>query len=126
MKAKYFLLLLLFFPVVAVAQDSTVAGDLDQGVDLPALVKRCEGCHGHNGNSVRDGVPDLAGKASGVIEASITQFYYYERHCPAKIPDGGNLLGFPLSMCDIANTLSKKEIQTLAQFFEAQPVVGTD
>ncbi len=125
-KANYFLLLLLFLPVVVVAQDNATSTRPDQSIDLQALVKRCESCHGHHGKSVRNDIPDLAGKPSSEIEAEIAEFNYYERHCPAKIPDGGDLLEFPISMCDIANTLSKEEIQSLAQYFVMQSDATAD
>lgn len=119
-KIKYFPILFLLVPAMPFAQQDVVAEDLGQAVDLPALIKKCEGCHGPNGNSTRDDIPKLAGKPVEQIEESITQFYYYERHCPTKTPEYDGQKGNPLDMCAIANSLSKVEIQALAKYFASQ------
>ena len=102
------------------AQQDVVAEDLGQDIDLQALIEKCEGCHGPNGNSTRDDIPKLAGKPVSEIENSITQFYYYERHCPGKTPERDGQKGSPTDMCSIANSLSKVEIQALAKHFSTQ------
>jgi len=120
LKIKYFLILLLLVPAIAFAQQGVVAEDLGQAVDLQALIKQCEGCHGPNGNSTRDDVPKLAGKPIAKIEDSIAQFYYYERHCPTKTPEYDGKEDNPMDMCAVANSLSKVEIQELAEYFATQ------
>ena len=120
MRAKYFLIPLLLLPLNAVAQQDVVAEDLGQAVDLQSLIVQCEGCHGPNGNSTRDDIPKLAGKPVGKIEESIAQFYYYERHCPTKVPQYDGQAGNPMDMCAIANSLSTAEILALAQYFATQ------
>ena len=120
LRTTYFLILLLLLPVMSFAQQDVVAEDLGHEIDLQALIKQCEGCHGPNGNSSRDDIPKLAGKPVEKIEESITQFYYYERHCPTKTPEYDGREGSPLDMCTVANTLSKAEIQALAKYFATQ------
>jgi len=120
LKLKYFLTFLFLIPVMCFAQQDVVAEDIEQEVDLQALIQQCEGCHGPNGNSTRDDVPALAGKPVSKIEESIAQFYYYERHCPTKTPTHEGRDGNPMDMCAIANSLSKAEIQALAQYFATQ------
>lgn len=120
MYTKYFLLSLLLLPLTSFAQQGTAAEDLEQAIDMPALIKQCEGCHGPNGNSTREDVPKLAGKPVREIEESITQFYYFERHCPAKTPEHDGNKGTKTDMCSVANSLSKAEILALAQYFSAQ------
>ena len=120
MNTKIFLILLLLVPAISFAQQDIVAEDLGQDIDLQALILKCEGCHGPNGNSTRDDIPKLAGMPAGQIEESITQFYYYERHCPGKTPEHDGKKGMPTDMCSIANSLSKVEIQALAKHFTTQ------
>jgi len=120
LKINYSLVLLLLVPAISFAQQDVVAEDMGEEIDLQALIIKCEGCHGPNGNSTRDDIPKLAGKPVGEIEASISQFYYYERHCPGKTPEYDGARGVPTDMCSIANSLSKVEIQALANYFSAQ------
>lgn len=120
LKINYSLVILLLIPALSFAQQDVVAEDISEEIDLQALIVKCEGCHGPNGNSIRDDIPNLAGKPVGEIEESITQFYYYERHCPGKTPEYNGNKGMPTDMCSIANSLSKMEIQALANHFSAQ------
>jgi cytochrome c553 len=120
LKISYSLVLLLLVPAMSFAQQDVVAEDIGEVIDLQALIVKCEGCHGPNGNSIRDDIPSLAGKPVGEIEESITQFYYYERHCPGKTPEHDGNKGMPTDMCSIANSLSKMEIQALADHFSTQ------
>lgn len=119
LRTKFFLIILLLIPVISFTQLDMVAEDLEQEVDLEALIRQCEGCHGPNGKSGRDDIPDLAGKPVGKIEESIAQFYYYERHCPTKTPQYDDREGNPMNMCAIANSLSTAEIKKLAKHFAA-------
>jgi len=120
LKTNYFLILLLLAPAISLAQKDVVAEDLGQEIDLQALITKCEGCHGPSGNSTRDDIPKLAGKPVSEIEESITQFYYYERHCPGKTPEHHGQKGMTTDMCSIANSLSKVEITELAKHFADQ------
>jgi cytochrome c553 len=120
MKSKYFLILLLLVPIYSVAQQDVVAEDREQAIDLQTLIEQCEGCHGPNGESTREDIPGLAGQDEAKIEESIAQFYYYERHCPTKVPEYDGHEGNPMDMCAVANSLSTAEIQALAHYFASQ------
>jgi len=113
-KPKYLLIFLLMLPAVCFAADGA------QDVDLPALIKQCEGCHGPHGNSTQDDTPSLAGKSISLIEESMAQFYYFERHCPGKRPQTENGEGAATNMCSIAATLSDAEVLALAQYFSTK------
>ena len=120
MKTNSFLILFLLVPAISFAQQDVVAEDLEQDFDLQALIEKCESCHGPNGNSTRDDIPNLSDKSVKEIEDSIAQFYFYERHCPEKTPEYDDHKGIATDMCSIANSLSKVEIQALAKHFSTQ------
>ena len=119
-KAGYLPILLLFLSTVSFANDDMQPEVDAQAVDLPALIKQCEGCHGPKGNSTRNDTPSLAGKPISMIEESMAQFYYFERHCPGKRPQTESGEGSAISMCSIAATLSDAEVLSLAQYFSLQ------
>ena len=119
-KPASLLILLLLIPAVCFATDDVRPEVERQEVDLPALVKQCEGCHGPNGNSTRVDIPSLAGKPASLIEEYMAQFYYFERHCPGKRPQTESGEGSATSMCSIASTLSDAEVLSLAQYFSMQ------
>ena len=119
-KAGYLLILLLFFPAVSFANEDVRPEADVQEIDLPALIKQCEGCHGPKGNSTREDIPTIAGKPISLIEECMAQFYYFERHCPGKRPQTESGEGGATSMCSIASTLSDAEILSLAQYFSLQ------
>ena len=119
-KPTCLLILLLLIPAICFANDD-VKSEVDvQEVDLPALIKECEGCHGPKGVSIRDDIPSLAGKPASLIEECMAQFYYFERHCPGKRPQTESGEGSATSMCSIASTLSDAEVLSLAQYFSMQ------
>ncbi len=119
-KSAYLLILLLLFPAVSIANEDVRPEIAVQEIDLPALIKQCEGCHGLKGNSIRDDIPSLAGKPISLIEECMSQFYYFERHCPGKRPQTESGEGSATSMCSIASTLSDAEVLSLAQYFSMQ------
>ena len=119
-KPIYPLILLLLFPAILFANDDVKPAVDVQEIDLPALIKQCEGCHGPKGHSIRDDIPALAGKPVSLIEECMAQFYYFERHCPGKRPRTESGEGSATSMCSIASTLSDAEVLSLAQYFSTQ------
>jgi len=114
-KPIYLLILPLLFSALFFLNSDTQAA-----TNLQALIKQCEACHGHKGNSARSDVSSLAGKPISLIKEAMAQFYYFERHCPDKRPRNGEGTGSSTNMCSIASTLSDEEIMTLAQYFSAQ------
>ena len=91
-----------------------------QARDLPEIVSECEACHGPAGVSSEADVPSLAGKSVTYIREMLDQFYYYERHCKATTYRHGDRAKTPMSMCNVANSLSEEEKQALAEYFSSQ------
>lgn len=91
------------------------------GQDIPTLIQECESCHGPNGNSDQPDIPSLAGSSVEHIQASIDQFYFYERHCPTvTYRYGEHESAPPMNMCSIASGLSDAEVLALAGYFSQQ------
>jgi len=91
-----------------------------QARDLPEIVSECEACHGPSGVSSEADIPSLAGKSVTYIREMLDQFYYYERHCKATTYRHGDRARTPMSMCNVANSLSEAEKQALAEYFSSQ------
>ncbi|MEJ8568051.1 c-type cytochrome [Elongatibacter sediminis] len=91
--------------------------ELQPPLDLPALIERCEACHGPGGVSSREEVPSLAGTPAERIIASLEAFYFYERHCPTVQPDESGSHSGPDNMCSVASTLADDEAAALARYF---------
>jgi sulfide dehydrogenase cytochrome subunit len=88
--------------------------------DAPELVSECEACHGPGGVSSEEDVPSLAGKSVNYLREVLDQFYYYERHCKTTTYRHGDRAKTPMSMCNVANSLSEEEKQALAEYFASQ------
>jgi len=88
--------------------------------DLPALVAECESCHGPGGVSADPDVPSLAGKSETYIREVLDQFYYYERHCSTTTYRYGDKPKTPMSMCNVANSLSEADKEAVAKYFANQ------
>jgi len=89
--------------------------------DLPEIVSECEACHGPGGISTEEDIPSLAGKSVTYLREMLDQFYNYERHCNATTYRHGDRAKTPMSMCNVANSLSEEEKQALAEHFASQP-----
>jgi sulfide dehydrogenase cytochrome subunit len=88
-----------------------------QAQDIQERIGECEACHGPAGVSSDEDVPSLAGKSITYIREMLDQFYYYERHCSTTTYRHGDRPRTPLSMCNVANSLSDEEKQALAEYF---------
>src|SRR3954471_8869769 len=88
------------------------AADIDAGKAKAASV--CAACHGANGVSVSDTIPNLAAQRAGYIEAQLKAF-----------KDGTRRAGSPTSpvatMAAIATQLSVDDMANVAAYFAAQP-----
>lgn len=92
--------------------------------DISELVSECEACHGPAGVSNAEDVPSLAGKSVTYLREVLDQFYYYERHCTTTTYRYGDRAKTPMSMCNVANSLSEEDKQALAEYFaDADPNV---
>jgi sulfide dehydrogenase cytochrome subunit len=88
--------------------------------DLSEVVNECEACHGPGGVSSEEDVPSLAGKSVNYLREVLDQFYYYERHCKTTTYRHGDRAKTPMTMCNVANSLSEDEKQALAEYFASQ------
>ena len=96
--------------------------------DLPDLVSECEACHGPGGVSSEQDVPSLAGNSVIYLREMLDQFYNYERHCETTTYRHGDRARTPMSMCNVASSLSEDEKQALAEYFAnaALPAEASD
>jgi cytochrome c553 len=80
--------------------------------DGAAKTAACAGCHGPNGNSVNPEWPRLAGQSAVYIEEQLHLFKTQVRANPVMMP--------------MASTLSDKDINDVAVYFEAQTPQGLE
>ena len=101
------------FIVLAVAQVAQAA-DIEAGKEVVATV--CAVCHGANGVSVSDAIPNLAAQRSEYIEAQLKAFKDGTRKHPGAT-----------SRTDIMNViqLSAQDIANVAAYFASQPGAAT-
>jgi cytochrome c553 len=99
--------------VLAVAQVAQAA-DVEAGKELAATV--CAACHGANGVSVSDAIPNLAAQRPAYIEAQLNAF-----------KDGTRKHLGATSRTDIMNAiqLSAQDIANVAAYFASQPGAAT-
>ena len=105
---KKVLRLAIFLGVAQVAQ----AANIEAGKDLAAAV--CAACHGANGVSVSDALPNLAAQRAAYIE---TQLKLY-KDGTRKAPGATNPT---LTMQAIAAQLSAEDIANTAAYFASLP-----
>lgn len=85
--------------------------------DFVDLVKRCEGCHGQDGNSIIPVIPSIAGFSYEGFLNTIDVFRDNER-----IAMEFQSPGEPETvMNEIARDLSDEDIETLARYFSERP-----
>ena len=100
--------LAIFLAVAQIAQ----AANIEAGKDLAAAV--CAACHGANGVSVSDAVPNLAAQRAAYIEAQLKLYKDGTR----KAPDATSPT---LIMQAIAAQLSAEDIANTAAYFASLP-----
>jgi cytochrome c553 len=88
------------------------AADIEAGKRMAATV--CAACHGTNGVSVSDAIPNLAAQRAGYIEARLKAF-----KDGARPPQGA--VSPTASMDAIAPQLDAEDIANVAAYFSAQP-----
>jgi cytochrome c553 len=88
--------------VLAVAQVAQAA-DIEAGKNMAAAV--CAACHGANGVSVSDAIPNLAAQRAGYLEAQLKAFKAGTRKQPGAVNPTAlmNAIAAQLSADDIAN-----------------------
>ncbi|MGA8974683.1 MAG: cytochrome P460 family protein [Pseudolabrys sp.] len=96
--------------VVLVIVQVAHAADIEAGKEMAATV--CAACHGANGVSVSDNIPNLAAQRTGYLEAQLKAFKDGTRKQP----------GAPTAiMSAIATQLSAENIANVAAYFASQP-----
>lgn len=106
----------------AAALVAALAANLSQAADIEAgkakVTTVCAACHGANGVSVADNIPNLAAQRAAYIENQLKAF-----------KDGSRRAGNPISptatMAAIAAQLSADDIANVAAYFAAQPGAAT-
>src|SRR5438477_5830806 len=104
--------------VLALMSPSVIAADIEAGKAKVATV--CGACHGANGVSVSDTIPNLAAQHAGYIENQLKAF-----------KDGSRRAGTPTSpaatMAAVAAQLSGDDIANVAAYFASLqgPATGT-
>jgi len=101
--------LAIFLAVAQVAQ----AADIEAGKDLAAAV--CAACHGANGVSVSDALPNLAAQRAAYIEAQLKLYKDGTRKAPGATSP-------TLTMHAIAAQLSAEDIANTAAYSPHCPV----
>jgi cytochrome c553 len=97
--------------VVAVTSSARETARLSDTRVGASIVEACAACHGENGFSVGDRVPNLAGQRSTYLHAQLTAFKSRERKHDV--------------MNAVAAQLGEQEITALAEHFSSLPIVGT-
>lgn len=87
--------------------------------EVADLVAECEACHGQAGVSMDEDVPSLAGKSVNYLREVLDQFANYQRHCRTTTYRHGDRAKTPVTMCNVANSLSEDEKQAIAEYFAA-------
>jgi len=88
------------------------AADIEAGKAKAAVV--CAACHGANGVSVSDTIPNLAAQRAGYIEAQLKAFKEGTRRAASATSPTA-------TMAAIATQLSADDIANVAAYFAAQP-----
>ena len=78
-----------------------------EGIEFPAVAKSCVTCHGRDGVGTSPGYPNLAGQKSVYAMLQLTAFRSGKRQSEV--------------MNIIAKDLTDKDIQTIAEYYEARP-----
>jgi len=105
---KKILVLSVFLAVAPFAQ----AADIEAGKTRATTV--CAACHGGNGQSVSDTIPNLAAQRAGYLEAQLKAFKEGTRKAASTT-------GPTAIMTAIAAQLSADDIANVAAYFAAQP-----
>ncbi|HEY1472832.1 MAG TPA: cytochrome P460 family protein [Pseudolabrys sp.] len=103
--------LLRFAMIFALAQSAAQGANVEAGKQIAGTV--CAACHGINGVSVSDAVPNLAGQRARYLEAQLKFFKDGTRKEPGAVSRAA-------IMNAIAAQLSAEEITNVAAYFESQ------
>ena len=97
---------------------STYAADID------TLITDCNDCHGQNGLSTDSDIPIIAGQAYIVLEDALNAYAAKERPCVESKYRHGDTNRPDTNMCEVAASLTVKEIEAISEYYEALPFKG--
>jgi len=80
------------------------------------LTKKCENCHGKNGNSTDGKVPNIAGYSSSYLEDTLNAYKEGDRPGIKYKPKKGD----ETDMAEISKKLSDADIKAVAKYFSEQ------
>lgn len=92
-------------------------------VDLDAMIKDCEGCHGANGVSESSDMPTIAGLSAGSHEDAMYAYLDGARPCEKSKYRHGDTSRAATDMCAVAKKLSEDDIAALAEHFAEKKFV---
>ena len=98
--------------VFAVLAPGAQAADIEAGRAKAAAV--CAACHGANGVSVTDTIPNLAAQRAGYLEAQLKAFKDGHRRAPGAASPTATMVA-------IASQLSPEDMANVAAFFASLP-----
>src|SRR3954468_14468934 len=103
--------------LLAIAAFAPVCGAADIEAGKAKVTQVCSACHGANGVSVSDTIPNLAAQRAGYIESQLKAF-----------KEGSRRAGSPTSpaatMAAIASQLTADDISNVAAYFASLPGAG--
>lgn len=85
-------------------------------VNASDLSDKCDECHGKNGNSKDDEVPNIAGMSAPYITDTITAYAEGDRPAEKYKPEGGE----ESDMAEVAKKLSDDDIASIADHYAGQ------
>lgn len=88
--------------------------------DLGSLAKQCAACHGVDGISRWPDVPNIAGLPEVVVANALYDYRGHARPCRKSVCSEDGACP-DQSMCDIAETMTDAQMDTLARFYAARP-----
>jgi len=94
-----------------------------RAADLTELLESCADCHGPDGASSEPHVPIIGGLSEAYTTDSMIAYKEEERPCPEATYPSGDNKGKNITMCEIAEGLSEKDIEQLASYYAGKPFV---
>jgi sulfide dehydrogenase cytochrome subunit len=88
--------------------------------EVSSIIPVCDGCHGQNGVSLNPEVPTIAGQAFTLIEDNLLDYRSDRNSCAESQIMSNTAVALLTTMCSIVVQLDERDIQGLAEHYEAQ------
>jgi cytochrome subunit of sulfide dehydrogenase len=85
--------------------------------DVDSIAKKCNECHGENGNSTDGEVPNIAGMSAIYLSDTLTAYVEGDRKGVKYKPEGGE----ESDMEEVAAKLSEDDIKAIAEYYAGKP-----